>query len=451
MIRPLSLSALAQRFGGTLLRPDATFSAVSTDSRSPLPDSVFVALRGERFDGHDFLDTAAAQSVGLVVETPAKHLAVPQWVVPDSTVALGQIGLLVREQFEGPVIAITGSSGKTSVKEMATAILGRLGPTLATRGNLNNHIGVPMTLFDLSPSHRFAVIEMGASGPGEIAYLCSIARPTIAMVNNVMPAHLEGFGSVERIASTKGEIYASLPAEGVAVINLDESWISTWRGQVSCPTVVGYSLRDAAADYRAGSVHADADGVRFHLATPAGEADIRLPLPGRHNVANALAAAACAMAAGADLKAVVEGLSGLTAVKGRMQTLAGCRGSRVIDDTYNANPGSVKAAIDVLVARPGRRVLVLGDMAELGASAALMHREVGEYAMSHGVDELWVCGRFSRSYQSGFGSGAHVYDSREALAAALKAQLDADACVLVKGSRSAGMEQVVHLLMGDET
>ena len=447
MIEPMTLALLAQTYGGTLLYPDCSFQGVSTDTRTLTEGDLFVALRGEHFDAHDFLETAAMKACGLVVERPDKQLNLPQWVVADTTQALAQIALLARQQFTGKVIAITGSSGKTSVKEMTAAILGRIGPTLATRGNLNNHIGVPLTLLSLEKQHRFAVIEMGASGPGEIAYLCAIARPHISMVNNVMPAHIEGFGSLEVIADTKSDIYNALPPSGVAVMNRDERWARKWRNKVSCDRIWDFSLVDRDAEFHAGQIE-DLGGVasRYLLKTPEGETTVQLPLPGRHNVANSLAAAACAMAAGADLEAVVAGLASLKAVKGRMQEFGGRGGSRIIDDSYNANPGSVKAAIDVLAARPGRRVLVLGDMAELGIGAAQMHREVGAHARERNIDELWVTGRFATSTAQGFGPGARVVEVKDALAAQLAATLDPDTVVLVKGSRSSAMEDIVHLI-----
>lgn len=451
MIDAITLSHLAQAYGGTLLYPDCAFSSVSTDTRTLVDGQLFVALRGDNFDAHDFVDSAALKAVGLVVERPYKHLNRPQWVVSDTTQALAQIALLARQQFSGPLIAVTGSSGKTSVKEMIAAILGQLGPTLATRGNLNNHIGVPLTLLALDKSHRYAVIEMGASGPGEIAYLCAIARPQISLVNNVMPAHIEGFGNLETIADTKSDIYHSLPASGVAILNRDESWYRKWRNKVSCDRVWDFSLQDRKASFHAEAIE-DLQGraSRFVLCTPEGEEAVHLPLPGRHNVANAVAAAACAMAAGAGLSAVVSGLATLKPVRGRMEERPGRAGSRVLDDTYNANPGSMKAAIDVLAARPGRRVAVFGDMGELGIGAGQLHREVGAHALLRGIDELWAVGRYAASVAQGFGQQTRVVQSKAALAAELAATLDSNTTVLVKGSRSSGMEDVVNLIIEDQ-
>jgi len=452
VISPMTLSLLAQTYGGTLLYPDCTFSAVSTDSRTLREGELFVALRGANFDAHDFLESTALSACGLVVERPDKRLNLPQWVVPDTTRALAQIAFLARQQFNGRMIALTGSSGKTSVKEMIAAILGQIGPTLATRGNLNNHIGVPLTLLSLQKEHRFAVIEMGASAKGEIAYLADIARPDISLVNNVMPAHLEGFGSLEAIADTKSDIYQCLPANGVAVLNRDEKWQRQWLQKVSCATVLGFSMLDHEADFFAAHIEdLGGEASRYQLQTPLGSVQITLPLPGRHNVANSLAAAACAMAAGADLSQIAAGLGQLKGVKGRIQVRAGRHRARVLDDTYNANPGSVKAAIDVLAARPGKRVLILGDMGELGIGAAQLHRDVGSYARERGIDALWVTGRFAVSTAQGFGSGAQVCDSKQQLAAQLESTMDSTTTLLVKGSRSAGMEEVVNLIIEEQS
>lgn len=452
MITAMTLSQLAQTYGGTLLYPDCAFQALSTDTRTLREGELFLALRGEQFDGHDFLESAAMLACGLVVEKPDKRLNLPQWVVPDTTSALAQIAFLARQSFNGKLIALTGSSGKTSVKEMIAAILGQMSPVLATRGNLNNHIGVPLTLLSLQKEHRFAVIEMGASAKGEIAYLADIARPDISLVNNVMPAHIEGFGSLEAIADTKSDIYQCLPADGIAVINRDEKWVRQWLQKVSCDSVLYFSLLDPQADFFAANVEDLAgEASHFLLRTPRGEVDISLPLPGRHNVANSLAAAACAMAAGAGLQHIAAGLSQLQGVRGRIQARAGRGDAKVLDDTYNANPGSVKAAIDVLAARSGKRVLVLGDMAELGIGAAQLHREVGAYARERGIDELWVTGKFASSIGQGFGAGARVCDDKHQLAEKLAKTLDSATTVLVKGSRSASMEEVVNLIIEERS
>lgn len=448
MIAPLSLSQAAIAYGGTLLYPDCQFRAVSTDSRTIDKGDLFVALVGENFDGHGFLAMAAEKASGLVVSRPDKTLQLPQWVVADTTVALGQLARLARNQFQGTLLALTGSAGKTSVKEMLAAILGQWAPTLATKGNLNNHIGVPQTLFELSPEHRFAVIEMGASGLGEIAYLCDIARPNIALVNNVMPAHIEGFGSESAIAETKGAIYGNLGAEGIAIINLDDPWHFKWQLMAGSARQIGFSLKDNQGDV---GIEACEDlcgeASRFLLRIGTRTREVLLRLPGRHNVGNALAAAACAHAAGASFDHIVAGLEAVQPVKGRMQTKRGRGGSRILDDSYNANPGSVKAAIDVLAARPGKRILVLGDMAELGSLTSKSHREVAQYAREKGIDQFYVTGRFADHSARGFGGDTQQFASRETLAAALLPELDANTTVLVKGSRSAAMDLLVAMII----
>jgi UDP-N-acetylmuramoyl-tripeptide--D-alanyl-D-alanine ligase len=448
VIGRLTLSQAAIAYGGTLLYPDCEFSSVSTDSRTLVEGELFVALQGGNFDGHDFLTEVATRACGLVVSEPDKMINLPQWVVADTTVALGQLARLNRNRFEGVLVALTGSAGKTTVKEMIARILGLCGPTLATRGNLNNHIGVPKTLFELNDQHRYAVVEMGASGPGEIAYLGQIAKPDVVLVNNVMPAHLEGFGSEAMIAETKGAIYRSVKQLGTAVINLDESWAYKWQGMCQCATVLGYSLEDSSADIGVdGDVELAGEGSRFVLRVNGQSRELFLPVPGRHNIANALAAAACAHASGASLDSIVAGLESMQSVKGRGQILPGLMDSQVIDDTYNANPGSVKAAIDVLAERVGKRILVLGDMAELGSMTTKGHRDTGLYAREKGIDQLFVIGRYGEHSARGFGPDTRIFDSRDALVAALKSELDSQTTVLVKGSRSSAMEKIVEQII----
>ncbi len=394
----------------------------------------------------------APRACGLVVDTPNRTLSLPQWVVPDTTEALGQIALVNRERFAGPAIAITGSSGKTTVKEMTAAILSRCGPTLATRGNLNNHIGVPLTLLGLAPEHRYAVIEMGASAAGEIASYCRWARPDVALVNNIGAAHLAGFGSLEGTARAKGEIYRGLGEGGVAVVNLDEPFAGGWLDALGETVRISYGVAAERADVRARDIRMDEDGCCHFVLDLKGETvAVSLPLPGRHNVHNALAAAACALAVGAPMARIGEGLAQVSTVGGRMRVCTGAGGARLIDDSYNANPGSVRAAIDTLARFDGRRVLVLGDMGELGASEAELHREVGEYARQQGIDELWAVGRLSAYACVGFAGAARHFEDRNSLAVALRPLLEPTVTVLVKGSRSAGMEAVVAALTEENT
>ena len=443
-VAALSLSQAAVNYGGTLLYPDCHFARVCTDTRSLASGDLFVALRGDNFDAHQFLESAALKACGMVVERPDKRLAIPQWVVPNTLQALGQLAVLARSAFSGPLLAITGSGGKTTVKEMLAVILRCKGAVLATEGNLNNHIGVPQTLLKLQAQDQFAVIEMGASASGEIDYLCSIARPTIAVVTNVMPAHVAGFGSLGGVASAKGEIYRGLDKCGTAILNLDEPWYEQWRTSARGTHTQSFSVANSAADFYASAVQFDTEAcAHFMLHSPLGEIEIQLAVPGAHNIANALAAAACAVAAGADLVSIAVGLAAMTAAPGRMQRKPGRCGARVIDDSYNANPGSVQAAIDALVTMPGKHLLVLGDMGELGSKEKSMHRDIGVYARNAGVDALFTTGLLSAEMSVAFGKGAEHFIDKAALSKALLQQLEPDVVVLVKGSRSAAMEEVV--------
>lgn len=444
----LTLSQMAQAYGGTLMYPDCHFQSVSTDSRHIDEGQLFVALRGDRFDAHEFLPEVAARVSGMVVERPVKDINVPQWVVPDTTVALGHIAQINRKSFLGPVVAITGSSGKTTVKEMVATILGESGPVLATKGNLNNHIGVPLTLLGLSARHRCAVIEMGASAIGEIGYLCGLARPDVVLVNNVSPAHVAGFGSIENIAKAKGEIYQGVSAEGVAIINLDECYTEQWRASTGA-RVLTFSMIDPQADFTAKSPAVGESGCyEFVLVTPVGEAAIRLGLSGEHNVANALAAAACAHAAGAELGVIAAGLNKLQQVPGRLNLEILSSGATLIDDSYNANPGSVKAAINTLMNFNGRRILVLGDMGELGDDEVQLHADVGGYAAGKGVDILLAVGPLGLNAVHEFGANGKHFDSKEQLSEYLidEVRMESDTVVLVKGSRFMAMEDVVRLI-----
>ncbi len=445
MIGSMTLSELARRFGGELVHGDAEFSRLSTDTRTLQKGDLFLALRGERFDGHDFLETAAHREVaGLVVETAPDPLTLPQWRVPDTLTALGQIAAANRDRFTGPLVAITGSSGKTTVKTMLAGILVRAGGVLATRGNLNNHIGVPLTLLELEARHEYAVIEMGASGPGEIASYCRWARPDVALVNNVMPAHIEGFGSVEGVARAKGEIYQALGKNGIAVINRDDAFSNQWLDGLDGQRVIDFSLHQTHVQCHARDIEHRPEGVNFILVVGADTARVALSAPGEHSVRNALAAAACAFALGLSAQAIARGLESFEPVAGRMSARRGWAGALIIDDSYNANPGSVKAAIEVLAAHEGRRILVLGDMGELGEHSAELHRELGERARNRGLDRVVTLGPLSANTAAAFGEGGSNYQTHEAVIEALKGELDGDARVLIKGSRSAGMDRVVR-------
>lgn len=451
MIAALSLEQLQQRFGGELINGSVQFSAVCTDTRKLDPVALFVALRGDHFDAHDFLAELEGKVLGLVTEKALENSTLPQWVVADTTVALGQIGRLCREQFQGPVIGITGSCGKTTVKEMLAAIFGQRHKVCVTRGNLNNHFGVPMTLFSLAPEHEVLIVEMGASGPNEIGYLCGIANPQITAVNNVMPAHVEGFGSVDGIATAKGQIYTSLQPGGIAVINADDNYADYWRGEMP----EGVRTLEVGFGHQ-WAVHADnitmngSGCAGFDLVIEGVSHPVQLQVLGEHNVRNALVAAGCSYAAGIPVAEIASGLSQAHGVGGRLQVQSGVAGASIIDDSYNANPGSVKAAIELLAQREGKKILVLGDMAELGPEADQAHRDMGELARERGIDQLFTFGSLSAAAGQAFAAGGHQgqrnFSDREALVKALSPELNENTTVLVKGSRSARMELVVQAL-----
>jgi UDP-N-acetylmuramoyl-tripeptide--D-alanyl-D-alanine ligase len=455
MINSLRLTDAAIRFGGTLLNPDCEFDGVSIDSRNIADGDLFVALIGERLDGHEFLADATDRASGLVVSSAETDLPLPQWVVEDTTVALGQLAQLQREAFSGTVIAVTGSTGKTSVKDLIRSILSGLGTVHATKGNFNNHIGVPLTLLDMQQDSDFAVIEMGASAGSEISYLCSIAKPQISLINNVQSAHLEGFGSVEGIAAAKGEIYSGLDTDGTAILNLDQSWQAEWMALIGERECITFSVDDDCADISASDIQLLESGCcRFTLhiftETSLESQVVNLAIPGRHSVSNALAAAACAVAAGASIEQIVTGLEATQSPARRLEIKALAQGGQIIDDSYNASPESVRAAIDVLASRPGYRVMVLGDMAELGAEAEQLHRDVGDYALSAGIDQLYTLGNLSASASAVF-KGQHFADL-ESLQAPLFNEIErTDLTLLVKGSRSSKMDLIVDVLVAGKS
>ncbi len=447
------LSDIAAAIGGQLTGADGAVSGVSTDTRSIGAGQLFVALRGERFDAHDFLDQAAANGatamlVASIDKLPAGVSAV---VVDDTRLALGRLAAAWRARFELPVIAVTGSNGKTTTKEMIAAILkAAFGEAvLATRGNLNNDIGLPLTLLGLDAAHRAAVIEMGMNHPGEIAYLTGLGAPTVALVNNAQRAHLEGMGDLDEVAREKGSIFNGLRPEGVAVINADDAYCGFWQDMASAHRQLTFGI-DRAADVR-GRVLEHGLEVRLQLTTPAGEADITLQVPGRHNARNAVAAAAACIAAGIPLSAVADGLAAFTGVKGRLQRRAGRKGAEILDDTYNANPDSVRAGIDVLAATIGRKVLVLGDMGEIGEASAQYHDEIGGYAKSQGVDRLFALGDSAQLAVRNFGEGARHFCNIDKLIAAVDKELGPETTVLVKGSRFMKMERVADALVAAPT
>ena len=450
----MMMSQVAEALDAKLHGHDVMMNGVSKDPRDIHAGDLYVALKGERFDGHKFVaEATAAGAVGVLV-SDAQALDVPQVQVADTRLALGQLAAYWRQKFTGKLIGITGSNGKTSVKEMCKKILvdhAGQAAVLSTRGNLNNDIGLPMMLLELRDQHRFAVIEMGANHVGEIDYLTSIARPDVALVNNVGPAHLEGFGSLQNIAKAKAEINNGLSATGTAIINLDDAFSAFWKDYCAdkCPAkkIIGFSMQDKKADVYAKAI----EGNRFQIIAENARAVLSLKVPGKHNVMNALAAIAATLSLGLPLASIVASLSDFENIKGRLTVRIAGAGYRVIDDTYNANPLSVSAAIDVLAEMQGsvadRTVLVLGDMAELGATAAQLHAEIGKKAKAAGIKELYATGKLSVNTVNAFGDNGFYFDSKNELINALKQKLTGCEVVLVKGSRSAAMEEVVERIL----
>jgi UDP-N-acetylmuramoyl-tripeptide--D-alanyl-D-alanine ligase len=434
---------------GQLMGADIDVGGVSIDTRKIKPGDLFVAIKGERVDGHDFVAQAAASGAAAALVTRKVNAPIAQIVVDDTELALGDLASAVRAQNNVQVVGITGSNGKTTVKTLVASILSRHGRTHVNAGNYNNELGLPLTLLAMPADTQYAVLEMGAGKPGDIAYLAAIARPDIGLVNTIAPAHLERMGSVEGVAETKGALYQALPADGVAVINADDAFASFFGGLAGTRRQLRFAL-DHKADIGADIVELGVDGSRFVLSTPVGDAEVDLPLPGRHNVGNALAAAAIALALNVPLDTIAAGLEQVPAIVGRLRAETMAAGWMLIDDSYNANPGSVGAAIDTLALAQGERWLVLGDMAELGPNARAMHAGIGERAKKQGIDRLFAVGPLSAAAVEAFGERGTHYTDKQALAKALNEQLHGGVTLLVKGSRSAGMEQVVAALRNDK-
>lgn len=421
-------------------------SGICIDSRRVQPHELFIAIRGERFDGHDFIcDAERAGAVAVVCEKEVSGLTIPQLIVPDTTNALAEIATYYRRSLNGTVIALTGSNGKTTVKEMIASILPE--PSYATPGNLNNHIGAPLSVLQLLPAHRFAVFELGASHQGDIAHTVAVVQPQVTLINNIAPAHIAGFGSIDGVARAKGEIHQGLRPGGTAVINDDDAYAHYWDEILVGQKIVRFSINKPATVH-ARDVKLNAKGcAHFVLVTPLGDAPIQLNVPGRHNVSNALAAAACAYAVGIALVDIVVGLQRFSGVSGRMTFKTGKNKAVIIDDTYNANLRSALTALDVLADRQGVRILVLGDMGELGDWAEQHHHEVGLAAREHGIDVVMTCGKHSASTSLAFGTHGKHYDNQTNLTRDLVGYLNAETTVLVKGSRSSAMEKIVHELV----
>ena len=463
----MRLSQVALALNAQLIGPDVEFTTVSTDSRKIQAGDLFIALRGENFDGYAYvaqsLQSGAVaamvnqdsyqdpgckvqDSVAPDARSPVLNSESSLLLVADTRLALGQLAAYWRAQFDIPLVAITGSNGKTTVKEMLAAILrasaGSEASVLATKGNFNNDIGMPLTLLQLREQHRYAVIEMGMNHPGEIAYLTRLAQPQVAVVNNASGAHLQGLGSIAAVARAKGEIFAGLDKSGTAVINADDEHARVWRDLASTHRVLDFALHHAAAVQ--GVWTAQGYGGVLQARTPSGELRVVLQVPGEHNARNALAAATAAIALQIPLPVIAKGLEDFGGVSGRLQRKHGVRGATLIDDTYNANPASMIAALQVLAQASGKRIFVLGDMGELGDDAAQFHRDIGKAARQSGIEQLFALGELSAGAVREFGAGARHFSDIETLCAALDKELDAQTTVLVKGSRFMKMERVVQ-------
>jgi UDP-N-acetylmuramoyl-tripeptide--D-alanyl-D-alanine ligase len=448
----MSLGELAGAIAGASTdAPAARFASVSTDTRSLAPGALFVALQGPRFDGHDYAATACARGAAALMVQRALDVALPQLRVPDTRRALGRCATHWRMRFDLPVVAVTGSNGKTTVTQMLAAILqsafgeqdGRA-RWLATRGNLNNDIGLPLMLLELTPRHRAAAFELGMNRPGEIAELAAMARPTVAMVNNAQREHQEFLDSAEATARENGAVLASLPPTGVAVFPADDPCAPIWRAQAGTRRTLEFSMHGAAAVGARFALRPD--GSDLSILTPGGSIETALQVPGTHNIHNALAASACALALGIGPDAIAAGLASFRAVAGRGVRLAGERGGALIDDSYNANPDSVRAAVDLLAGQAGPRLLVLGDMGEVGARGPQFHREVGAYARERGIEQLLATGPLSVEAARAFGPGARHFEDIESLIAAVLDPASRAATILVKGSRFMRMERVVQAI-----
>jgi UDP-N-acetylmuramoyl-tripeptide--D-alanyl-D-alanine ligase len=440
-----NIDQLSKLAGGTAVGERATFDSISTDTRTLKAGALFVALRGDNFDGHNYVAEAAKRGAAVALVDHQLPLAIPQVIVPDVLAGLSAFAHAWRQQFNIPVIGVTGSNGKTTTKELIGSILSQLGPCLITRGNLNNHIGVPLMLLEMNATHRFAVIEMGANHQQEITHLARIAAPTIGIVTNAGAAHLEGFGSLDGVAQGKGEMFRGLPADGVAIINADDNYAALWRDTRAAECLYTFGF-EQPADFMAHKVRTAGNTgdfrIDFDLVTPIGTQPAMIALAGLHNLRNALGAAAASFAAGASIEDIVAGLAAMRKVAGRLEFKPAIRDAFLVDDSYNANPSSLKAGLDAFQSFTGERWLVLGEMRELGDSSNELHAEVGRYAKQTGVARMLAVGEQSRFAVDAFGANAQWFADTDALIAAATASLKPGIAILIKGSRANRLERV---------
>jgi len=439
------LSEITALFNLEIPETEVTIESVSTDTRSINSGDLFVALKGENFDGNEYVERAIEKGAVAAIVDRDVNADIALIKVDDTRLALGQLAAYWRKQLDLKVIGLTGSNGKTTVKEMITCILSEVGKVTSTAGNFNNDIGLPLTLLKMKPEHEFAVIEMGANHAGEIAYLTDLTKPDVAVLNNAAPAHLEGFGSMQGVAEAKGEIFSGLSEDGVAVINQDDKYVDYWLGLCDGYKKINFGL-NSEADISADVDAENYDGC-FILKTPKGDVEINLNVLGFHNLKNALAASAATLALNVGLNDIKAGLEKFSGVKGRLQVYKAANDALVIDDTYNANPSSMKAAIDVLSTQKKRTVLVLGDMGELGGDAQSLHGDVGRYAKEKNINTVMTFGALAKHAAKSFGENGFSYSDKDKLIKDVFLQLGNDVAVLVKGSRSMHMEDVITALI----
>lgn len=446
----MMLSEIARAVNGEHKGADVAITSVSIDTRGIQPNDLYVAIKGHQFDGNEFVDKAEQSGAVAALLNKGNTTNLPHILVDDTKLALGKLASAWRNKSSAKVVGVTGSNGKTTVKEMTAAILATAGTVLYTKGNLNNDIGVPLTLLRLNENHQYAVVEMGANHPGEIAYISALAKADVIILNNAGAAHIEGFGSLEGVAKAKGEIIETLKPDGVAVLNRADNYFDYWHSLAGNRQVLSFGL-DEKADIYAKNIHAEivdeAFVTAFNLVTARSMVKINLSLAGQHNVLNALAAASAALALGIDLENIKAGLESMKPVTGRMQPLHSRLGNIIIDDTYNANADSLKAGLDVLVMCPGKHWVVLGAFGELGQDSGKIHEEIGELISSKGVVRLLAIGPDAKNSVRAFGKGATFFDSQDELIDALKAELTGAEAILIKGSRTQRMENVAAALV----
>lgn len=455
-----SIKKIAEWLNDSSCSNDLHCHSISIDSRNIQPGALFIAIIGENFDGHDFVKQAEQKGAAAIIVDREVQTSLPMIQVKDTRKALGEIAKKWREQWNHPVIAVTGSCGKTTTKTMIAHILQQPNElithpdlVLASEGTLNNDIGLPLTILKLTPSHQFAVFELGANHLGEIAYLTDIAKPTVSVITNVGGAHLEGFGSMEGVAKEKSEIYRGLKQDGIAVLNVDDDYSNFWREIIDNRKILTFSMHDKA-DVYAKDIHLDRDGhAEFILVTPQDEVAIHLPFIGKHHVSNALAAVAACLAAYSqagitvDLKNIKKGLESLSPINKRLVAKKTANGIKILDDSYNANPLSLRAALEVLAYYSGKKVLVLGDMSELGLKAEEYHKDAAYQAKKLGIDAIYAVGELSRFAVEAFGNNAYHFENKQKLISAIQKNFKENMVILVKGSRSAKMEEVVAALV----